>query len=386
MKLELPKPYPPGSLRLVDATHVRVGGRRLLFFAGSNYLGLTWHPILRRAMAPALKAGAIHWNGSRATTGEHPAYRELESVIARFFRADDAALVSSGYAAPIAACQGLREEYSHVLLATDAHACVVDGARLSGKPTIRFSPSEDGDLRRRLAKLPRNARPLIATDGTYGVRGGVAPLAHHLAALPQRGWLLVDDAHGGGAVGPGGRGAIALLSLRDPRIVQTFSLAKAFGVAGGAVVGAGELIDTVRAKASIFVGSTGMPVAVAAAATAAVRLVASSPGRVRRLQENARLLHRRLAHRPEVKNDPNTPAFGIHPSSPQQAAALPVALLAVGILPSWIRYLRGPSDGLFRFALCSEHTSAQVLQLAAAIERGLDARVRATRSRSPIVP
>ncbi len=375
-----PAPYPPGSLTLLDATHVRTGGRTLLFFAGSNYLGLTWHPALRRAMAGALEHGALHWNGSRATTGEHPAYGELESVIARFFRAAGAVLVSSGYAAPLAACQAMRDECSHVLLDAGAHPCVADGARLSGRPTVRFAAGDADELRRRLARLRSDARPLIATDGTHGVRGGVAPLAHYLAALPRRGWLVVDDAHGGGTVGPGGRGAVALLGLSDPRIVQTFSLAKAFGVAGGAVVGPSDVIHAVRAKAAIFAGSTAMPVAVAVAAAAAIRLVAAEPARVSRLQANTSLLHRHLPARPEVKSDPHTPALGIHPSSPGQAAALRAALLGAGILPSWIRYLCGPSGGFFRFALCSEHTSAQVRQLAAALRRGLEARPPALRS------
>lgn len=372
MRLERVKPYPPGSLRILSATHVEADGRKLLFFAGSNYLGLTWHPALRRAMAGALEHGALHWNGSRATTGEHPAYRELESAVARYFRVSDAALVASGYVAPIAACQALRDECSHVLLDAGAHPCVFDGARLSGKPTIRFSTADARDLRRRLAKLPRAARPLIATDGTYGVRGGVAPLDRYLAALPPRGWLLVDDAHGGGSVGAGGRGAVALFGLRDRRIVQAFSLAKAFGVTGGVVVGTPEVVAAVRTKASTFVGSTSMPVAVAAAARAALRLVSASPARVRRLQANAELLHQLLPARPEVHSDPRTPASGVYPSSPEQAAALRTALLAAGVFPSWIRYLRGLAAGFFRFAVSSEHTGAQVRQLAAAIRAGLD--------------
>ncbi|MGH7944016.1 MAG: aminotransferase class I/II-fold pyridoxal phosphate-dependent enzyme [Opitutaceae bacterium] len=373
MRLDLPKPYPPGSLRIHSATHVRADGRTLLFFAGSNYLGLTWHPALRRAMVSALKHGPLQPNGSRATTGEHRAYRDLEATIARFFGAEGAALVTNGYAAPIAACQALRTEYSHVLLDQGAHACVADGARLSGKPVVRFDTGNDVDLQRRLARLPAAARPLVATDGTFGVRGGVAPLDRYLAVLPKHGWLLVDDAHGGGTVGPGGRGAVALFGLRDPRIVQAFSLAKAFGVAGGAVVGTAECAEAVRTKASVFVGSTSMLIAAVVAAKAAVQLVAASPSRVRRLQANARLLHESLPAAPEIRSDPRTPATGVYPSSPAQAAALRKSLLAAGILPSWIRYLQGPPGGFFRFAVCSEHTPFQVRQFAAAVRAGLGA-------------
>ncbi|MGH8019387.1 MAG: aminotransferase class I/II-fold pyridoxal phosphate-dependent enzyme, partial [Opitutaceae bacterium] len=372
--------------RIASATHVHADGRSLLFFAGSNYLGLTWHPVLRRAMRSVLqKNHPLHPNGSRATTGEHRVYRELEATVARFFGAQGAALVSSGYAAPIAACQALRAEFSHVLLDATAHACVADAARLSGKPVVRFATDDAAALRRRLAKLPTGARPLVATDGTLGVRGGVAPLDRYLAALPKHGWLLVDDAHGGGTVGPGGRGAVALFGLRDPRIVQTFSLAKAFGVAGGVVVGTAECAEAVRTKASVLVGSTSMLLAAAVAAKAAIRLVATSASRVGRLQKNMRLLHESLPAAPEVRSDPRTPATGVYPSSPGQAAALRKALLAAGILPSWICYLQGPSGGFFRFALCSEHTPAQVRHLAAAIRAGLSAGPRGPAARPTIV-
>lgn len=366
----------PAGLRFLDSTHVRVRKRRLLYFGGTGYLGLAFHAEVRAAFAEAALNGFLQSAASRTTTGEQPAYLRVERQLARFFRVDDAVLVSAGYLAPIAVAHGLRDVVTEVWVADTAHACVQDAATLVGRPVMRFAHGDVTSLGAALKQLPPEARPLVASDGTRGTRGGVAPIDGYLQVLPARGILLVDDAHGAGAVGPGGRGACALLKVRDPRVIQTVSLAKAFGVVGGAILGDQRRLAAIRARAAAFIGTTAPLLPAMAALAVATRLIGKSD-LVERLQENARVLHERLPRRKDVLSDPRTPVVGVYPSSPQRARQLREALLRADIFPSFIRYLNGPPNGFLRLAVQAGHSPEDV-KLLAGVLAGFFAGARVT--------
>lgn len=357
-------------LSFVDATHIRLGRRRLLYFGGCDYLGLAWHPDVRASMQRVLATGPTQTGASRTTTGEHRLYSEVEGALARFFEFPAAALVSCGYLAPLAAIQSLRSWASAVVLSPDVHSCVRDAAAASGLRVLRMNDSGPGSLIRCLRRLPKGARPVVATDGTFGIRGGMAPLDEYLRCLPREGRMLVDDAHGAGVVGPRGRGCVARFAIRDPRVVMTMSLAKALGVSGGAVLAAEEVIHSVR-TAGAYVGSTAMPLAAPCGILAALQVLRSEPGRVRRAQRNHRRLFELLPEHPTIRGNPETPVTAVSPSSSVESQAVRCALEAAGIFPTWIRYPGGAADGFFRFAVVSEHSESEVDRLAVAIRMGL---------------
>ncbi|MBL9171919.1 MAG: aminotransferase class I/II-fold pyridoxal phosphate-dependent enzyme [Verrucomicrobiales bacterium] len=358
-------------LTFVDATHIRVGRRRLLYFGGCDYLGLAWHPDVRASMRKALTTGPTQTGASRTTTGEHRIYFEVEQALARFFQFPAAALVSCGYLAPLAALQALRPWVGSVVLNSESHACVRDAAAASGLPLLRMTDSHPDSLVRCLKRLPQGSRPVLLTDGTFGIRGGMAPVDAYLRHLPRRGWMVVDDAHGAGVVGPGGRGIVARYGIQDPRVAVTMSLAKAVGVSGGAVLGTGEVIQSLR-KAGPYVGSTAMPLAIPSGILAALRVIRREPGRIRRAQALQRRLFERLPEHPAVRGCPETPVTAVNPSSPTEAEAVRRALLDAGILPTWIRYPGGAADGFFRFAVSAEHMESEVDLLAGALSTALE--------------
>ncbi|MFM8357758.1 MAG: aminotransferase class I/II-fold pyridoxal phosphate-dependent enzyme [Verrucomicrobiota bacterium] len=364
-----PPPAPP--LEFLDATHVRAGRRTLLYCAGCNYLGLSFDARLRRSMSRAALAGSLQPGASRGTTGEQAAYRRLERRLARFFRAESALFTAVGYLAPLAVGQGLRELFTHVLLDQRAHASVADGVQLGGRPVRRFAASDPGALARALRALPREARPLVATDGTWGTRGGFNPVDAYLDLLPDRGWLLVDDAHGAGTVGPGGRGWCAALGLQDPRLVQTVSLAKAFGVQGGAVLGGRAAVNQIRHHAASVMGTTSPLLPTVAGVEAALRIVAGRRSPVGRLQANLRLFQDLLPDHPRLLRDARSPILAIEPSDAREGARLYQALLSAGVHPPRIRYLDGPASGFFRFAISARHTSGDLRRLADAVGQAL---------------
>ena len=343
-----------------------------IVISGCDYLGLSDDAVIREAWLKASANGPLQTGASRATTGDHPLYRRAEKAIADFLNEPAAVLTATGYLASLAVAQGLRDQATHVVVDASAHNCVQDGARLSGLPILSFASGDARALRSVLSNLPPSARPLVATDGVYGIRGGMAPLNEYLLALPTSGWLWVDDAHGLGSVGPTGRGSPEFFSLRDSRLIRSVTFSKALGVAGGAVIGDASLMEHVRTRAGAYLGSSAPPLAIAAAIAAAVVRVDKLPGRVRRLQDLARRFSNALPSRPEILNDPRTPVTAIHPLDAAQAQRLTEALTQAGFVPPWIRYPGGPGGGFFRIALKATHSRSQMDRLSRAIRVGLN--------------
>ena len=343
-----------------------------IVISGCDYLGLSDDAVIREAWLKASANGPLQTGASRATTGDHPLYRRAEKTIADFLNEPAAVLTATGYLASLAVAQGLRDQATHVVVDASAHNCVQDGARLSGLPILSFASGDARALRSVLSNLPPSARPLVATDGVYGIRGGMAPLKDYLEAVPASGWLWVDDAHGLGSVGPTGRGSPEFFSLRDSRLIRSVTFSKALGVAGGAVIGDASLMEHVRTRAGAYLGSSAPPLAIAAAITAAVVRVHRLPGRVRRLQELARRFSNALPSRPEILNDSRTPVTAIHPRDAAQAQRLTEALTQAGFVPPWIRYPGGPGNGFFRIALKATHSRSQMDRLSRAIRVGLN--------------
>ncbi|MCX6870324.1 MAG: aminotransferase class I/II-fold pyridoxal phosphate-dependent enzyme [Verrucomicrobia bacterium] len=344
-----------------------------IVISGCDYLGLSDDAVIREAWLNASASGPLQTGASRATTGDHPLYRRAEKAIADFLNEPAAVLTATGYLASLAVAQGLRDQATHVVVDASAHNCVQDGARLSGLPILSFASGDARALRSVLRELPPSARPLVATDGVYGIRGGMAPLNEYLLALPASGWLWVDDAHGLGSVGPTGRGSPEFFGLRDSRLIRSVTFSKALAVAGGAVIGDASLMEHVRTRAGAYLGSSAPPLAIAAAITAAVVRVHRLPGRVRRLQELARRFSNALPSRPEILNDPRTPVTAIHPRDAAQAQRLTEALTQAGFVPPWICYPGGPGGGFFRIALKATHSRSQIDRLARTIRTGLNA-------------
>ena len=343
-----------------------------IVISGCDYLGLSDDAVIREAWLKASASGPLQTGASRATTGDHPLYRRAEKAIADFLNEPAAVLTATGYLASLAVAQGLRDQATHVVVDASAHNCVQDGARLSGLPILSFASGDARALRSVLSNLPPSARPLVATDGVYGIRGGMAPLNEYLLALPTSGWLWVDDAHGLGSVGATGRGSPEFFSLRDSRLIRSVTFSKALGVAGGAVIGDASLMEHVRTRAGAYLGSSAPPLAIAAAIAAAVVRVDKLPGRVRRLQELARRFSNALPSRPEILNDSRTPVTAIHPRDAAQAQRLTEALTQAGFVPPWIRYPGGPGGGFFRIALKATHSRSQMDRLSRAIRVGLN--------------
>jgi len=370
-------PVPPANVRTtaslaeplqqVERTLVRWRGRKWIYFGGCEYHRLASDPRIGEAMETGLKRYGLNVAASRATTGNHVLYGELESALARFFAAPSAVLLPTGYLTNLAVADALADEVDLVLLDDRAHASLADAALRFACPVRRF-PSRDVSAAARLLRLrPRPARPILLTDGMFSHDGGVAPLRAYLRALPARGRLLVDDAHGAGVLGRRGRGTLEHERVGRSRVIQTVTLSKAFGVHGGAVLASRSLTSRLLARSALFTGGTPLPLPLAAAALASVRRLQSDSSLLERLAANTRRVKETLRARGWPSLFTPGPIVSFVPANPREATRVKRRLLAAGIFPPHIRYGNGPAHGHFRFAISSAHTSEQLDRLVAAL-------------------
>ncbi len=351
-------------LQQTGRTFVLHRGRRLAYFGGCDYFRLASHPEVLRALREGAEQFGLNVAASRATTGNHQLFGRLERALARFFHTERAGLLSSGYAANLAFAQSVAGQFSHAFLDARAHSSLRDASELLHCRVLQFHHRDPADLRRHLRKLGRGARPLVMTDGLFAHNGSLAPLDEYLSALPRRGLLLVDDAHGAGTLGKSGQGTPELFGLRDPRLVRTFSLSKAFGVYGGAIVGTAAQVEAMHHRSLLFTGNTPLPLPLVNAALKSVALLRADRTLRERLQNNTARLKQALRDGEIPPAENNSPVVGLVPATADLAVHLARQLSRAGIFPPLIRYGGGTAHGFFRFAISSEHTPAQLDTLA----------------------
>ncbi|MFM8289012.1 MAG: 8-amino-7-oxononanoate synthase, partial [Planctomycetaceae bacterium] len=256
----------------------RVEGRVCQHFAGNDYLGLAQHPELSEAARRALLEHGVGAGASPLVAGYSRWHLELEQRLAWFEQTEAALLFPTGYAANLGTIAALASRGDTVFCDRHNHACVVDGCRLSGARLRVYRHTQLDRLERELRDAGGARRRLIVTDAVFSMEGVVAPLAE-LAGLAERydALLVVDEAHGTGVWGPGGRGACAAAGVADRVPVRIGTLSKALGCLGGFVCGSQPLIDWLRNHARTQIYSTALPAAVCAAASRAVELLQANP-------------------------------------------------------------------------------------------------------------
>lgn len=348
------------------------GGRErpAIVFAGCDYLGLRRHRDIVNALCRCAVGLGISASASRSAVGEFPVHRELERRVARFFRCEGALILPAGWMAPAAAVTALAGSADGFVRAANAHGATVEAFRSAGAP-IRIAESlEVSDVARASRGL---RRPAVFVDGVDLVRARKSPVAPVFEYIQKHGGVFViDDSHGIGALGAGGRGVAARCLQRNPSVVLCGSLAKAFGVHGGFVAGSTEFCNAVRNHYDGFAGSTPLPPPLAAAAVAALDVMErDGAGLRRRMRANANFLRLNLQKRGLPANEPGIPWVVLTgPDEYLQKGS--AVLLECGIRAPFFKYPgAGGSGGWIRISVSALHTKSQMLQLMAAIDTWL---------------
>ena len=366
-------------LRLFDgAQHPEAvfDGGRVVHFSSNDYLGLAADPLLREAAMEALEKYGAGSGASRLLSGTMPPHAELESALAEFKGTEAALAFSCGYSTALGTIPALVGPRDVVILDKLAHACLVDGARLSGA-TIRVFPHNDAGRLEHLLKKCRESdasrRILIVTESVFSMDGDLAPLAEIVALKEKFGaWLLLDEAHGVGVLGNHGRGLADALGLGQWIEIQMGTLGKAFGAAGGYIAGSKKLVEYLINRARSFIFSTAPPPCQAAAAAAAVRFLQSAEGtaRITALSNNRILISKLL---PEFV--PTTAPSAIVPipvGDEGMAVRLASHLLGRGFFIPAVRYPTvARKQARLRLTLTASHTPSQLEAASAALREAV---------------
>jgi glycine C-acetyltransferase len=271
-----------------------VDGKRVLMFCSNNYLGLSNHSRLKEA---AMKAVADYGAGSgsvRPIAGTMSIHMELERRLARFKDAEASLVYQTGFAANAGLIPQLAGKGDIIISDELNHGSIIDGTRLSHADKAVFKHADAGDLQQLLEKTerasPENRRILIITDGVFSMDGDIAPLDKISKLGAEHGAMVyVDDAHGEGVLGEGGRGIVSHFKLGRGQVqVEMGTFSKAFGVVGGHVSGSVDLVNFAYNKSRTWLLSGSHPPAVAAACIAAIDVLESEPQHVQKLWENTR--------------------------------------------------------------------------------------------------
>ncbi len=270
---------------------VTIEGRRLLNFCANNYLGLANHPRLIAAAKAATDAYGIGPGAVRTIAGTMTLHHELEERLAAFKHAEACITFQSGFMANVATIPALMGKDDVIFSDELNHASIIDACRLSRATVVRYAHNDMDDLRRKIAETIDFRRRLIVSDGVFSMDGDIAPLDQLCDIAEEHGiMLMVDDAHGEGVLGEGGRGIVDHFGLHGRVHIEVGTLSKAFGVVGGLVAGRRPIIDWLRQRGRPFLFSSAMTAPDVAACIEAVNILEESNELVQRLWDNARIL------------------------------------------------------------------------------------------------
>jgi glycine C-acetyltransferase len=267
-----------------------INGQRYLNFCSNNYLGLANHPRLAEAAKKAIDQYGIGPGAVRVISGTNDLHIELEKRIARFKGVEAAITLQSGFQANTATISALIGKADYIFSDSLNHASIIDGCRLSGGRIIPYEHCDVASLEDVIKKnLGYFRYAMIITDGVFSMDGDVAPLDKlYEVAKKYDIFLMVDDAHGEGVLGKGGRGIVDHFNLHGKVDVEIGTFSKAFGVVGGVVAGNATIIEWLRQRGRPFMFSSAVTPADTAACIAAIDVLESSTELVDRLWDNAR--------------------------------------------------------------------------------------------------
>lgn len=267
-----------------------VDGKRVLNMCTNDYLGLANHAALRQAAQAATAQWGVGPAAVRSIAGTTELHVQLEKRLAQFKGVEDALYVQSGFCANQAVIAPLVGKEDVIFSDRLNHASIIDGCRLSSAKIVPYEHGNVADAERVIQEnLPNFRRGLLISDGVFSMDGDIAPLDQLYAVAARYGVMtMVDDAHGEGVLGRGGRGIVDHFGLHGKIDVEVGTLSKAFGVVGGVIAGKKAIVDYVRQKARPFLFSSAVTPADTAACLAAVDLLEQSTNLVDRLWSNAR--------------------------------------------------------------------------------------------------
>jgi glycine C-acetyltransferase len=355
----------PRTVESAQGAWIIVDGTRVLNLCANNYLGFANHPRLKEAAHAAIERFGVGPAAVRSIVGTLSLHHELEQKLAAFKGVEATLGLQSGFNANLAVIPALVQEEDVIFSDELNHASIIDGCRLSRARIMRYRHCDPEDLAATLQRTTGARRRLIVTDGVFSMDGEIAPLPEIVRiATAYDALIMVDDAHGEGVLGRGGRGITDHFGLHGQVDIEIGTLSKAFGVIGGYVAGAQVLIDYLKQRGRPFLFSSATTAADVAACIAAVEILQQSEQAVQQLWQNTRFFQAAMRALGFDLGHTQTPITPVLIGDSQRARTFSAELFKAGIFAQAIAFPTVPrGTARLRVMLSATHTR-QDLELA----------------------
>lgn len=350
---------------------VTINGRRMLNFCANNYLGLANHPRIKQAAKDGIDQYGVGPGAVRTIAGTMTLHDELEVALARFKKAEACITLQSGFTANLATIPALVGKEDVIFSDSLNHASIIDGCRLSRAKIVAYAHNDMADLESKLNEHTNYGRRLIVSDGVFSMDGDIAPL-DKLCELAEKHncVLMVDDAHGEGVLGEGGRGIVDHFGLHGRVDIEVGTLSKAFGVVGGLVAGKQSVIDWLKQRGRPFLFSSAMTVPDAAACLESVKILEESTELVDKLWANGDLFKKEMANMGFDIGHSTTPIVPVMLGEAPLAQAFSKRLFEEGVFAMAIGYPTVPQGkARIRVMNSAAHSSSDLEQALATFEK-----------------
>ena len=363
------------ALETRQGPEVIMEGQRRIMLGSNNYLGLTSCPEVVEAGIRALEEFGTGCSGSRFLNGTLTLHLELEAELARFLRKEAVMTFSTGFQSNLGIISALVGRSDYMILDRENHASIYDGTRLSFGKMLRYRHNDMADLERCLQQVPETAGALVITDGVFSMGGDIADLPNIVRLARQYGArVMVDDAHGLGTIGEGGRGTASHFGLEDQVDVYMGTFSKSLASLGGYMAADERVVDYVRHASRPFIFSASIPPASCATALAALRHLEAHPELPRRLADLSDHFRKALTSRGLAIRESRTPIVPIFTYEMERTLRVAKALYDNGVYVNTVLPPAAPTDGcMLRTSLMATHSSALLDEAADVIQRVLGA-------------
>ena len=337
-------------------------GKRRIMLGSNNYLGLTTHPDVIEAGVKALEKYGSGCSGSRFLNGTLDLHLQLEQELAEFLHKDQVVTFSTGFQSNLGIISAIVGRHDYVICDRENHASIYDGCQLSFGKMLRYKHADMEDLEKQLKSVPESAGILIVTDGVFSMGGDIAKLPEIVVLAKKYGArVMVDDAHGLGVIGEGGRGTASYFGLEDEVDIYMGTFSKSLASLGGYMAASERVANFVRHSSRPFIFSASITPASCATALAALKVLRENPGLPDRLQAISARARKGLLDKGIKIRMSDTPIIPIYTYDPQSTLIRAKQLYEAGVYVNTVLPpATAPTECLLRTSYMATHTEALV--------------------------
>ncbi|MFA5341982.1 MAG: pyridoxal phosphate-dependent aminotransferase family protein [Clostridia bacterium] len=362
------------ALQSKQDVEVIMEGKRRIMLGSNNYLGLTTNTDVIQAGLNAMEKYGTGCSGSRFLNGTLQLHLELESKLATFLRQEAALVFSTGFQTNLGIISAISGHKDYLICDKENHASIYDGCRLSYGTLLRFRHNDMNDLETQLKKVPETSGALIITDGVFSMGGDIANLPSIVSLAKKYGArVMVDDSHGLGVIGDGGRGTASYYGLEKEVDIYMGTFSKSLASLGGFMAADEKVIDYVRHNSRPFIFSASMTPSSCAVALAALNHLEAHPELPKRLMDISCYFRKKLKEKGIKTRDSLTPIIPIYTYDMMTTLTIAKELYEDGVYVNCsLPPATAPNECLLRTSLMATHTEALIDEASEIIKKVLE--------------